>query len=143
MIIQSDNPPGTRTTLFLAFKRSPKLLLSIGRIPSPHRKCSVAGKKKTCTQDTHKIECCARATVKAVLDYRDQRQHLVSNMLIMNGCWRLSCCMLTHGRGLTTEEARISMSRKGLGSASQNLLNIIGNAVGRAECGSKPANNSE
>lgn len=44
---------------------------------------------------------------------------------------------------LTTEVARILMSRKGLGSTSQNLLNIIGNAVGRAECGSKPANNSE
>lgn len=40
---------------------------------------------------------------------------------------------------LTADVASALMSRKALGSAGQNRLNIIGSAVGSAEWGSSPA----
>ena len=42
-------------------------------------------------------------------------------------------------RNLTADVASALMSRKAVGSAGQNRLNITGSAVGSAEWGSKPA----
>ena len=52
-------------------------------------------------------------------------------------------CCRDLAREITAEVASTLMSRRALGRARQNLLNIMGRAVGRAECGSRPAVSSE